>query len=78
MKIADFTTAVIAVGDTVRQHTTDASDAVAILAAACAFDACNSKADDATWAEIEADLVRVLRQSFAVSRDALTKHAPHG
>ena len=73
-----FTNAITAVGDTVRLHTTDAGHAVAILAAACAFEACNSKAPDITWAEVEKDVLETVARSLAVSRASLEKHAPNG
>lgn len=78
MTTNQFTEAVTAVGNTVRQHTTDAGLAVAVLAAACAFEACNSKAPDCSWTEVEKDVLETVARSLAVSRHTLEKHAPNG
>ena len=78
MNTQAFTEAVMAVGDTVRKHTTIAPEGVAIMAAAMAFDACNSKAEDCTWEELEQHTLALVMESLRVSRQTLTKHAPHG
>lgn len=73
-----FLEAVSAVGDTVRLYTKSAANGVSIMAAALAFDACNSKDDSCSWEELDKIVLDTVKRSLEVSRQTLTRHAPHG
>ena len=78
MDAQHMTKAVLAVGDVLRQHTQETNEAISILCAALAFEACSAKTAESSHDDLEQWLLGMVRYNLALSRKAISNNQPAG